>query len=42
MAISKQIIDIPQPKYETIDKALLSGSEISYQTNKYTCTYYMS
>ena len=33
MAISKQIIDIPQPMYETIDKALLSASEKSCKTN---------
>ena len=30
MAITRQTIDIPQPIYDTADKAVLSASEKSY------------
>ena len=30
MAITRQTIDIPQPTYDTADKAVRSVSEISY------------
>ena len=41
IAITRQIIDMPQPMYDTTDKAVRSSSEISFNDKQHKiCSHY--